>query len=479
MIRLAEPAPPLEARQRFALDLLLDLSRLLRTDEAAADAVTLRVAAPAHAVTIAQLATLSNPGAFEVGEGSVTIRRGVLDAVAAVAGAIDEQRAPVYDRHGRVPSSASAPVINAVEREPIVNRVASALRSAVVDAARGGRVVLVAPWPDGRRWAMAMTHDLDVVSGWPAFTALRTVELLRKAELRRAARVLTGALMAAAGDPVTSAAREVLEVERTHGIRSTWFIITETPTLASARAGDVTYTPETPRARRIIADAVAGGHEIALHGSFATYTTASKFTEQRERLAAIAGRDVNGVRQHFLRMQPGATHRAMTDAGLSYDSTCGFADRNGFRLGVADVAPLWYEQEQRVLPLKEMPFTWMDRALSKYRGEEDPDAWIADALAIAGRCREMEGVWCGIWHPNLATALGYPDAPRAFASLVESLMAMQPWTASVGEIVRWRTARRDVRAVGESGDTIRIRHALDVAITLEDQAQRPVAAVRT
>jgi hypothetical protein len=452
----------------------------LRSEDPTAAAVSIGVATRATPIDVAQLPSLTAASsAFAIAGDAVTIDRGLLDVVALMAGAVDEQRGAPLDRHGRVPAEATIAVRNGVERDPVVQHAAIALRDAVVQAAGERRVVLLAPWPEGKRWAMAMTHDLDVVSGWPVFTALRTIELLGKGELGRVGRVLAGAVASVAGDPVIAAARAVMDVERNRGVRSTWFIITETPSVSSARAGDVTYTPESPRARRIIAEVGAAGHELGLHGSFATYVTSATFAAQRERLTAIVGRDVPGVRQHFLRMQPGVSHRAMLDAAFSYDSTFGFADRNGFRLGAADVLPVWHEGEQRALPLDELPFVWMDRALSKYRGVENPQRWIEDALAIAGRCREVEGAWCGIWHPNLSTPLGFPGAEQAFGSLVQGLMAGDPWAASAGDIVQWRRARRAVRAVaGDATAGVRIRFSPHgAAPVLEDHMGRRVPAV--
>src|SRR5262249_19000454 len=151
-----------------------------------------------------------------------------------------------------------------------------------------------------------------------------------------------------------------------------------------------------------------------------------RFREQRARLGEITRSVPVGVRQHYLRMVPGATQRAMADAGFRHDSTFGFSDRNGFRQGVADVLPMWNAADQAPIPIDELPFMWMDRALSKYRGIEVPDAWIDDALELAAACRAAEGVWCGIWHPNLTPALGFPGAPRAYERLVSELAPERP-----------------------------------------------------
>src|SRR5256885_8202858 len=59
---------------------------------------------------------------------------------------------------------------------------------------------------------------------------------------------------------------------------------------------------------------------------------------------------------------------------------------------------------------------WMDRALSKYRGVEDPERWVAAGLALARACRDVEGLWVGVWHPNLTAPLGDRKSTRLNSS---------------------------------------------------------------
>jgi hypothetical protein len=106
----------------------------------------------------------------------------------------------------------------------------------------------------------------------------------------------------------------------------------------------------------------------------------------------------------------------------------------------------------------------MDRALSKYQNVEAPRAWIDDALGLAERCRSVEGMWVGIWHPNLAPALGFPDAPQAYADLVAELAHGDAHVAPLGELVAWRRARRSLRA--------RLTHGGERVALLRDDASR-------
>lgn len=473
MLRLIPPSPPLTTAEQFALDTLLDQSRLLRVD-GGAGGVELRIVGAGRSPTIA---TARGRGwGIATRDGGVDLDRSVLTLVVELAGAVLEQRSEARDRYERVPPTENALVRDGGEREPVVGHIAIALRQAAIAAAGRKACALLTPWPDGKRWAMAMSHDLDVVSLWPAYTAVRAVELLGKGDVGRTVRVLVNAGLGVFGNPVWRAAQHILRVERERGVRSTWFVLAGTPTFDTMRAGDLTYAPEAGLARRVIADVLAAGHEVGLHGSFATFVARDRFAEQRGRLASIAGAPAAGVRQHFLRMRPGESHVAMVDAGFTYDSTFGFSERNGFRLGVADVIPVWDHRGQRALAIDEVPFTWMDRALSKHRNIEDPVVWVDDAFAIARAVRGVEGVWNGIWHPNMDDALGFPGAPAAFRALVDGLVAEKPWSATLGEIVAWRRARRAARApAAPDTGTIRLRGAANV--TLEDRDGRPLKHV--
>ncbi|MEP7324917.1 MAG: hypothetical protein ABI836_03125, partial [Gemmatimonadota bacterium] len=225
------------------------------------------------------------------------------------------------------------------------------------------------------------------------------------------------------------------------------------PSLGSISRGDVTYSLESGRAQRILESVVAGGHEIGLHGSFATMSDATVMTAERERLRQVTARPVRGIRQHFLRMRPGITQRAMIAAGFEYDASYGFPDRNGFRLGTANTVAGWDAERSEVSGLEEVPLVWMDRAQSKYSGNERPADWVNEGLTLAQSCREAEGLWVGLWHPNLTAALGFPGAAEEYRRLANEIVGLEPFVAPLETLVGWRRARRSVaaRQVGADG----------------------------
>ncbi len=450
MIRLDGGSGRLRPPEQYGLEVLIDLSRLLVADRADCDLVRLNVLDRQSAGSAA--ADLSFQAALERANGEVRITTAALRAVAEVAGGAIEQRCGATDRHGRVPSAENPLVAAGQSRRPVVSLLATELRRAVLAVADRRPVRCVAPWPEGHRWAALVTHDLDVVDRWTLFSFLRMAELGLKGKWDLMGRVGRAVRRNLRKDPVNRAVHSILQLEAHHSMRATWFVICADPTIRTMLAGDSTYRPQGPAARRILTALTQAGHEIGLHGSFATANDAKAMADQRRNLVRLSDAPVMGVRQHFLRMQPGTTQQHMLAAGFEYDATWGFADRNGFRLGVADPVPAWDARRETTLPLEVVPLIWMDRALSKYAGVEEPGRWIEDARDLMRECKAVEGAWVGLWHPNTVEALGFPGAEPAFVSLLQALADDRPYLASAHKLVQWRRFRRSVRAARVSAD---------------------------
>ena len=444
MIHVAEhELAALPPASRFACDVLLDLSRLVRVETTDAPLVRL-VVAPSSADGIHTARDLLS-WRPRVVDGELRIGGDTLALVADLAAARREQESDDADRFGRVPSRVNALVAEGLERMPVLDILANRIAETVQSAGGTPRFRRLPAWPAGASWAAALTHDLDVVAWWPLFAALRWVELGRGLELEMLTRALASAARALASDPVLDAVREILSVEFDYEVRSTWFVLAGVPTLSTFRRGDLTYRLDSKRARAVLDQIVTADHEVGLHGSFATYQDANAFRAERSRAATASRRPIDGVRQHFLRMRPPGTLHAMASAGFSYDGTFGFPDKNGFRLGSASPISAWDARAASPIDIDLAPLTWMDRAMSKYSGVQDPSRWIDDALALAQAVREVNGMWVGLWHPNLAGALGYPGAPEQYRRLVHELRASGAYIAPLGELLAWRKRRRAFR----------------------------------
>lgn len=446
MIRVAASSD-LTPLERFALDVLVDQSRLLVLDGDSADVVVVSDV-DASEQGASHPDTWERGESFARGDAFVGVPRPLLRSVGAIAGTVSEQQSTASDRFGRVPSSDNQAHAAGVARNPVVSRCAIALRSAVREVAGKRPVALLQPWPGGHRWAAALTHDLDVVEWWPAFTALRLAELAGKSEWRLIRAVMAALPSALQENPVQRAIASILSAERDASVHSSWYVLCGDPTLASMRRGDLTYRPDATLTKALLSAIESGSHEIGLHGSFETMLSSDALSQQRQRLAGMISLDVRGVRQHYLRMRPGPSQRCMEDAGFAYDATFGFPDVNGFRLGAADVVQHFDAERGASDAFDRAPLVWMDRTVSKYQRIEQTARWIDDATQLADICADVEGLWVGLWHPNVTTSLGYPDGESAYRALLRMLSERRPFIAPVGQIVEWRRRRRLARAIG-------------------------------
>ncbi|HEU5174205.1 MAG TPA: hypothetical protein VFT96_05575, partial [Gemmatimonadaceae bacterium] len=167
MIRLDASARSLDALERYGLDTLLDASCLLRVEDPDADVAELRIRDTRGSCTVQD--AIGNDWFIGDEAGRVVVERAAVRLVAEIVGAVAEQRSAARDRFDRVPSSENPLVAAGMERDPIVSRAAQRLRVAAMRAAGSRAFGTLAPWPGGHRWAVALTHDLDVVEWWPAF----------------------------------------------------------------------------------------------------------------------------------------------------------------------------------------------------------------------------------------------------------------------------------------------------------------------
>lgn len=172
--------------------------------------------------------------------------------------------------------------------------------------------------PSGTRWGVCFSHDVDHLGlreHWvDGFLIRYSVNLLRQNLLHRfrpgrALDGLVGVGMAAVGHDRWAVIETLIEAERRAGVKSTWFV--------AVRNGlGITYGLEG--AGRILKQLLEAGQEVGLHGQHPSAGT--PLAEQFADLARLAGSPGEGMRMHYLKLDPGIFDAAAA-AGLSYDST--------------------------------------------------------------------------------------------------------------------------------------------------------------
>jgi len=168
---------------------------------------------------------------------------------------------------------------------------------------------------------------------------------------------------------------------------------------------DADYEPEHPVIRQLMRRIHERGHEIGLHPSYDTFQKPELLKKEADRLKRISAEEGIeqtqwGGRMHYLRWKQPKTLRAWADAGMSYDSTLGYADHAGFRCGTCHEYPAYDAERQEQLVLKLRPLIAMECSVmdAAYMGLGFGQEAKEEFQKLKERCQRVDGCFSLLWH---------------------------------------------------------------------------------
>ena len=314
-------------------------------------------------------------------------------------------------------------------------------------------------WPDGKPFAVCLTHDVDLVS----------LSCLRQA-IRRFALVFTPQLsLAERGRPLVKGVADLwhvvkyagkpdplhcyerwLAVEEEIGARSTFFFWPGWKAVRKHHVSDCTYEltdrlvfdGQTCTVAEMAREIDRRGWEIGLHPSWYSFDDAGEIKRQKAALEAALGHEIVSVRQHFLHYDIRVTPRVQSEAGFRFDSTLGFNDNVGFRFGTSYPWPLYDLKKEAELPLLEIPLIIQDGAmLSPDKGLRLDEGVAFQYLAqITQAVAGVGGALTLIWHPHQIRDKAWWDL---YLRALRYLKDENGWFCSVRELGEYWTGRND------------------------------------
>jgi peptidoglycan/xylan/chitin deacetylase (PgdA/CDA1 family) len=267
-----------------------------------------------------------------------------------------------------------------------------------------GELGLPPRWYGSARFAVALTHDVDVPWRWTRIGMLGAAARLKGHalggragpalhEARGLARVPLHKLRGS--DPNWRFA-EIVAEEREHDARSTFFVMAGHGHRADGAAPE-TYERLRPRLVETLVDA---GAEVGLHGSYLAADDLDRLARERALLAQLDGPLV-GHRYHYLRVDPHRNLLPLVRIGFHYDTSLGFPDALGFRAGIAHPFRPWDRERDRPADLVEVPLAVMDATLAEERYEGlSAAAAKPRVLALLDWAAEHGGGFSILWHPE-------------------------------------------------------------------------------
>lgn len=290
----------------------------------------------------------------------------------------------------------------------------------------------------GARFAVALTHDVDVPWRWTGNAVRGSAARLkshvvsrRRSAAAREARALVGMpLHRVRGTDPNWCFEALLAAERERGTSATYFLLAGHNDPHDG-ASPAAYDRLRPRLVRTIAE---GGGEVGLHGSYLAARDPALLAQEVGVLADL-GAEVHGQRFHYLRVDPHENLAGLTALGIGYDTTVGFPDAIGFRAGIAQPYRPWDLAADRYLDLVEIPLAVMDVTLGeeRYLGLSAGEA-EGRVISLLDWAAEHGGGFSILWHTDRfdrATAQGWD---RLYLRLIDAVRERGGVCLSAGEL---------------------------------------------
>ncbi|MBO3810070.1 MAG: hypothetical protein FGF50_10835 [Candidatus Brockarchaeota archaeon] len=196
-------------------------------------------------------------------------------------------------------------------------------------------------WPNFSKACVVLTHDVD----WLSYSPFHKV-VYRNNSFPKFLKLVFKHLFLR--EDYGYNIPEMIEIEKSRGFKSTFFLKTNYDDLE--------------KARRVQESLKEKGFEIGLHAARDSHKVLDMLKEEIASLQEATGSEIYGVRYHRLKFKPGLTWRLEEEAGLGYDSTFSNNKYFGFKSQLCypfhPVDPLL----KRRLNILEIPMAFMDWA---------------------------------------------------------------------------------------------------------------------
>ena len=332
-----------------------------------------------------------------------------------------EERGGARDRHGRFLAADSCldPLDPPLER----------LRA---------RLGVEPPRWGGGRFAVALTHDVDVPWRWTRRGLLGGAARLKGELVAKRLREARSEAVALAEAPLHKVRgtdpnwtfERILEGEAARGARSTFFVLG-----GHAHPADGPAPAAYERVRpRLVALLEEHGAEVGLHGSYTAAEDDGRLESEKQALETLAG-PVQGQRYHYLRVEPHRNLGPLERLGFAYDTSLGFPDAPGFRAGIAHPFRPWDLEQDRPLDLVEVPLAAMDVTFGEERYLGLPVAEAERRLnALLDWAAERGGGFALLWHSEWFDSRAFPGWGELYFRLVDGVRERDGVCLTAGEL---------------------------------------------
>jgi len=292
-----------------------------------------------------------------------------------------------------------------------------------------------------RKFAVAITHDVDYVGNYPIanlksglvflVNSLRTVMRPRLSMfyLKAAFRFLFGQVNYYGFD-------DILKIAKQNDFRPVFFLFAKLPQgnklgpLQRLRFLNLNYSLENHDLSRAMKAITEANAEIGLHGSYMSADDPDLLTAEKEYLEHKTGHACQSIRQHYLNIYGRISHEIYSRIGIQVESTCGFISENGYLCSTTRpfYAVLPGHGQNQVIVL---PMVFMDAVPLYFRPENTAEVF-AQLRKTLHWLKQFNGFAAFNFHQRVISC--FPEYKKLYEDIVSEIRDMGGKIATTTEI---------------------------------------------
>jgi len=226
------------------------------------------------------------------------------------------------------------------------------------------------------------------------------------------------------------------DLENALGVKSTYYFLNESGkvnplSLKSWILYTGRYDIEKPVIRKSILKLDESGFEIGIHGSYRSFNQPELLQKEKHTLESIAGKEIEGIRQHYLNYDINSTPSIHCNCGFKYDTSIGLkpATGIGFRRGTSFPFSIMLP-DLSISDLMELPLIIMDSAVGS-------TATYDECFNLVDQVEKYGGVLTILWHTTAFNKQDKPELLDLYVKLVNEARKRGAWIARADEVYKW------------------------------------------
>jgi len=290
------------------------------------------------------------------------------------------------DKHNRFSATESLAYKRGFLDRPIVNEYVEELKSMLLELDSSLEF-------KKREYQLFLTHDVDHIYQWKNWKQIFKValgDILKRKSLTLAIeRVAEYYLIKRKRikDPFDTF-DWLMDKSEAIGVKSRFYFMS-----GGVTSFDNNYKIDESKSLDLIEKIKKRGHIIGIHPSYNAYNDFEQFKKEKELLEKVSEQKIVEGREHYLRFEVPTTWQIWEDNGMNVDSTCGYADKEGFRCGTGDEFSVFNILTRKKLKLKERPLIVMDCSLFDYNSNS-----YNEAQGKVNRFIKKSNLFTFLWH---------------------------------------------------------------------------------